>query len=70
MKYFAPVFIAQEPGGSKLRPTEFHWLNREVIEEKQAMQQAEQQQNKVEDFSTTGEAVGGVVVGEENFFGV
>ena len=27
----------------------------------------DQQQNKLEDFSTTGEAVGGVVVGLNNF---
>uniref|UniRef100_A0A183BLI9 Fmp27_GFWDK domain-containing protein n=1 Tax=Globodera pallida TaxID=36090 RepID=A0A183BLI9_GLOPA len=59
MQYFAPVFIAHEPG-SKLRPTEFHWLNRDVIEEKQM--KTDQLHNKLDDFATTGEAVGGVVV--------
>ena len=48
-----------------MKPTEFHWLNKDVIEEKQMSN--EQQQSKVEDFSTTGEAVGGVVVGGKAF---
>ncbi|KAF7637478.1 Fmp27_GFWDK domain-containing protein [Meloidogyne graminicola] len=58
MQYFAPLFIAQD--GCSLKPTEFRWLNRDIIEEKQMP--SDHQQSKVEDFSTTGEAVGGVVV--------
>uniref|UniRef100_A0A1I8C1G7 Fmp27_GFWDK domain-containing protein n=1 Tax=Meloidogyne hapla TaxID=6305 RepID=A0A1I8C1G7_MELHA len=58
MQYFAPLFIAQDD--CSLKPTEFRWLNRDIIEEKQMP--TDQQQSKVEDFSTTGEAVGGVVV--------
>ncbi|KAL3069292.1 hypothetical protein niasHS_018017 [Heterodera schachtii] len=60
MQYFAPVFIAHEPGSSKLKPTEFHWLDRNVIEEKQM--KTDQPHNKLDDFATIGEAVGGVVV--------
>ncbi|KAI1722496.1 golgi-body localization protein [Ditylenchus destructor] len=57
MQYFAPLVIGETPG--EQGQPRFRWLSREVIEEK--VMSDPSMDNKVNNYSSTGEAVGGVV---------
>ncbi|CEF66821.1 UPF0378 protein KIAA0100 [Strongyloides ratti] len=57
MQYFAPVMMGKDK--NSLNKKQFSWLRRDVIEEKPGSDQ--NINDKINDYSGTGEAVGGVV---------
>lgn len=64
MQYFAPLAIGKSPTPSR---SQFRWLNREIIEEKQ-QEGSSRLSDKINSYSSTGESVGGVVSGTFKIF--
>ncbi|VDN18181.1 unnamed protein product [Gongylonema pulchrum] len=71
MQYFAPLLMAQHPNSQQQQqqqqrspseqiPEGFHWLNRDIIEEKTCSDPSIS--DRLNNYISTGEAVGGVVV--------